>query len=190
MLYLIENEEEKEKLQSTLYNTLTSSLNDLGIKQLGNRGGHDNLRVFSNGKFWYAHQIAPTPNDEKSDRAKRAIKRHWNGFGLPDSESPTVEINIPIESNSAKIAGFFAHKDGCGPKYLMHSGRLGGGKPGIGKAEFIKHSRYDLVEIATPNGTREGIVVSEVGTKDFVTDIQEFVLRAAAFRKYMARSKK
>lgn len=67
--------------------------------------------------------------------------RYWNIFGIQDppthkSLSITVEINVPVEGKDRRVAAFFA-KDPRGLVYVVHSGKIGGGRTGIGKEGFL-----------------------------------------------------
>lgn len=192
MLELVNSESEKHKLQVSLQSAFRNTLAHQGVRKVGNPGGTDDLEIFSNGRgeLWYGHQIAPTRHDEKSGRAKHATKRHWNAFGLfnphTEPQSIIVEINIPIDSNSGNVAGFFARDVHTGTSYLMHSGKVGGGRKGIGKKAFLQRSNYQLDEVRTPTGLREGIRIGCVDSPSIVREVEAFVSRVKAFKVFVA----
>src|SRR6185436_17204530 len=49
-----------------------------------------------------------------------------------------------------------------GDIFLMHSGKIGGGRPGIGKSAFLAWSKASLIEVSEMNGkTRSGIPIAK-----------------------------
>jgi hypothetical protein len=120
------------------------------------------------------------------------VPRYWNPFGIynPDRPAQTivVEVNIPHGSNTTQVAGFFAQDSETGDMFLMHTGRVGGGRPGIGKSAFLVWSKAKLVAIAREDGKlRDGIAVARLDDPDlpgriwrFVTNVHRFKEEAAA----------
>ena len=87
--------------------------------------------------------------------------------GNPDSPSQTivVEINIATDSNTARIGGFFAEDSETGDIFLMHSGKIGGGRLGIGKTPFLVWSKAKLVDVADEDENfQTGIAVGKLRT--------------------------
>jgi hypothetical protein len=82
------------------------------------------------------------------------VPRYWNGFGIyaADRSSQTValQINVPTDTNSATVAGFFAEEADTGDIFLMHSGKIGGGRRGIGKSAFLTWSMAKIVDVKSP----------------------------------------
>jgi hypothetical protein len=78
--------------------------------------------------FWVAFRRPPEDN------------KYWNAFGmgLPDpakSNSPVCEVNFPLQGIRPGMVGALA-KDESGKLYVLHSGKIGGGKKGVGRALF------------------------------------------------------
>lgn len=66
---------------------------------------------------------------------------YWNAFGVnkpkPDANmSITCEINSPFAGIDRRIGGVFVRDSETNQLFLMHRGRIGGSKKGIGKALF------------------------------------------------------
>lgn len=86
--------------------------------------------------------------------------RFWNCFGVSEPRSDaalsiTVEINPPHRGENRLTAGVFL-RDGVGRHYVGHSGRVGGGRPGVGLKAFRRYAdSLPWQEIRTPNGARE-----------------------------------
>ena len=61
------------------------------------------------------------------------------------------------------MAGFFARDNNSGSIYLFHSGRVGGGKTGVSKDEFLAWRGQKLIEVFDSHGSaRDGIMVMAV----------------------------
>ncbi len=184
-LKLVHEPKKKKLAQAKLERALKAELKDQGSLNIGFPGGNDNLTIYSSGegKLWAAFG-GPIRGP--------AGLRFWNPFGIYSPDRPsqmiTVEINIPTDGNNAQVAGFFAEDADTGDIFLMHSGRVGGGRPGIGKSAFLVWSKAKLVEVSDPDGgVRNGIAVGRLGDDDlagriwaFVDDVQEFKKKAAA----------
>jgi hypothetical protein len=110
MLRLIESITEKKKLQGDLKRSFEKRLRSQGKRGIGYPGGRVDKQVFSDGdgKVWYAY----------GPQAEVPMKRYWNAFGIFDSgltdQNITVEINIPRDTNSQQISGFFARDTNSG----------------------------------------------------------------------------
>jgi hypothetical protein len=71
--------------------------------------------------------------------------RYWNAFGKGNPReanilSTTAEINFPWEGIDRKTGGAFA-KDAWGNIFVIHRGKIGGGKKGVGKSLFEHNYR-------------------------------------------------
>ena len=78
--------------------------------------------------------------------------RHWNAFGIGKPKIRahipiTCEINFPACGIDRRIGGALA-KDRKGRIFVVHRGRIGGGKKGIGKSLFADHYRgvWEIME--------------------------------------------
>lgn len=180
MLHLVENTKDKKAAQSALERNLKSALERQGTRNIGFPGGNVDQAVFSagEGKLWVAFS-GPSKDS--------AVPRFWNAFGVyrPDrpAQTITVEMNIPIDSNTARVAGFFAEDTDTGDIFLMHSGKVGGGRPGIGKSAFLVWSKAQLLDVAEKGGrTRNGIAVGKLGDPDLSGRIWAFVRNVHGFK--------
>jgi hypothetical protein len=185
MLALVQDRRDKEAAQATLARNLKAALELQGTRNIGFPGGNFDQTLYSagEGQLW-ASFSGPS--------AESAVPRYWNAFGIYQPDRPaqtiTVEINIPTDSNTAQVAGFFAKDGNTSDTFLMHSGRVGGGRPGIGKSAFLVWSKAKLVEVAgNDGGIRSGIAVGKLDDPDianriwkFVKDVQNFKGQAAA----------
>lgn len=78
--------------------------------------------------------------------------RYWNAFGIGKPKksahiSITCEINFPAGGIDRRIGGALA-RDRKGRIFVVHRGRIGGGKKGVGKSLFADHYRgvWEIME--------------------------------------------
>jgi hypothetical protein len=158
MLLLIESKDEIFQAQRKLERTMRREFKRKVAKGIGYPGGsRSNVHVFTDGNHWYWPSIA----DPKDSNPRRL-----NWFGLFKESTGlgiTVEINTPYEGRNDQVAGFFARDTKTGAVYLMHSGRVGGGRKGVGKTAFLTW-RGELPEDVVDNAgeIRKGVVVMPV----------------------------
>ena len=107
--------------------------------------------------------------------------RFWNAFGTGEpkwntghSHDITCEINPPYVGIDRRIAGVFA-KDPDGKLYLLHRGKLGGGRPGIGKALFIKEFTGTWEEVEDGMEFSKVALIASFDNPRFVEQIADFV---------------
>lgn len=105
--------------------------------------------------------------------------RFWNGFGIGRpiegrNNSLNGEINFPYEGYNRRIAGVFAI-DENGTVLVLHRGKIGGGKPGIGKNYFIENFRGDSVIASDGNGNNEFCLVGELDSIHFPQQVANFI---------------
>ncbi|MGB5217668.1 MAG: hypothetical protein WBN66_05170 [Smithella sp.] len=112
----------------------------------------------------------------------QAIKdvRYWNAFGIGKPGISGVlsiasEINFPWAQIDRKTGGAFA-EDHWGNVFVIHRGKIGGGKKGVGKSLFAQNYRgvWSLME--------EGDAVSQVAVVGHLQS-ERFALQAAQFVK-------
>lgn len=184
MLTLVDDPRRKKAAQLALERNLKDVLRRQGTRNIGFPGGNADHTIYSSGnrQLWAAFGGAT---------ADSAIRRYWNVFGIYQADRPAqsiaVEINIAIEGNSARVAGFFAEDRETGDVFLMHSGKIGGGRPHIGKSKFLVSSKAKLFEVSDRDGNiRNGIAVGKIDDPDlsdrvwtFVKNVQNFKDQAA-----------
>jgi hypothetical protein len=109
--------------------------------------------------------------------SEKAENRYWNVFGLSEVApkqnsmlSIVCEINPPIEGLNKKVQGAFARGDD-NHVWILHRGRIGGGKPGIGRRLFFENYQGEIREIA---GDRFA-PIGDISSPDFVERVKNFV---------------
>ncbi len=180
MFVLVDSTASKRRAQAQMERNLKSVLDHQGSMNIGFRGDNFDHEIYGFGPDQLWASFKP-PEQEGS------TKRFWNGFGIfqPDraAQNITVEINIPLETNQERAAGFFAEDPLTGGIYLMHSGKIGGGRKGIGKSAFLAWSKSKLVEVATGDGeSRSGLIIGNIDDADLAGRIWRFVQLVAAFK--------
>ena len=105
--------------------------------------------------------------------------KFWNGFGVGrpiegKNNSLNGEINFPFEGNYRRIAGAFAEEDN-GNILVLHRGKIGGGKPGIGKHYFTDNFRGDFVTAIDGDRETEFCLVGELSSTLFPRQVSNFI---------------
>ncbi len=128
--------------------------------------------------FWAVLEHTP-PNDKQ--------RRFWNCFGLGNPAEQNmlpiiVEINPPHEGENRRTAGLFA-RDEEDRIYIAHTGRVGGGRRGIGQnafRQFLDHDAWH--EIETQSGIRIAALLGPIGAQNFTYQLGNFVRKVADFK--------
>jgi len=131
--------------------------------------------------YWHArHALWCHLNDEL------AKNRFWICFGAerPDgrtSNSITVELNPPREGVNRRTAGVFL-EDGS-RVFVAHSGKVGGGKKGIGKDSFMRWYDGKTVSVVWPDGEENDLVVIGcVESPELPSQVARFVHKVREFK--------
>lgn len=82
----------------------------------------------------------------------KGSKRFWCCFGIQnpkdvESLDIAVEVNPRLKGTDLRVGGAFT-KDARGVVHLCHNGKIGGGKPGVGKMAFFDHYRGEIMEMS------------------------------------------
>jgi hypothetical protein len=134
---------------------------------LGFQGDSFTTTVFYSPKsdFWFtAHE-----NDN----------RYWNAFGVGEppegrSTSINVEINFPYEGVNRNIGGAFGHNN-KGEVLLLHRGKIGGGRVGVGKQLFFDNFRGDFATANDDGIDTEFFVIGSINSKHFPQQVSNFI---------------
>lgn len=191
MLTAIKNKRQIQSAQDEFLGRSFASLPKVdGQFTIGHQGDNfylDDLR--SNGIVWFGYF--------KHKDAK--VPRHWNGFGLlselsiSGSNSIVTEANVALDGKHPKaksVAALFA-KDERGKMVLIHTGKVGGGKKGVGKAAFLDWYDGELCEFtygADSSDIEKGIVIADLEKENIAKTISNFVRSVALFKSEVAVS--
>ena len=173
-----------QRCQQLFRQSLIANLEPQGEYLIGHKGNSFRNEIFYNSenRLWYSEFL-----DKES-----AIPRYWNGFGIGLQPNGTqkiiVEINIPIEGVSGRVSGIFA-KDYQSDEYLLlHRGRIGGGRRGIGKQAFKNFFRGTWVEVIEPDGKKsEAILVSRLNSPRLLDHLINFISEVNLFKNISTR---
>ena len=141
---------------------------------VGFQGGHlPPQEVFANNRIWFAYQSL----------VNTGVPRHWNAFGSGHpvwrrSNHITVEVNPAIDGVNRRVNGLFAVDDKTGHTVLLHRGRIGGGRKGIGKTSFMKWYPGKKVKFFDPSrddGEELAVLVTDLESSEFLIQLEYFV---------------
>ena len=137
------------------------------ICTIGHQGYSDRSVVYYSKKydFWFKSQL----NEN----------RYWNGFGFgkprkEGSNSINVEINIPYKGINRAIGGVFGI-DEKQNVLLLHRGKIGGGKIGIGKKLFFNKYRNEPVLAYDGEIETEFCLIGSLGTPYLPREVGNFI---------------
>jgi len=114
--------------------------------------------------------------------------RYWCCYGCQDPNVDrnlgiTVEMNILREGYSRRLGGALA-ADEAGSIYLVHSGKVGGGRAGIGKSKFLNYALgAEIHPVRWPDGiVTDMILVAGIGEERLPQQIANYVQTARDFK--------
>jgi hypothetical protein len=168
------------------FETTVSNLKDGATavkRKVGWHGGGGEFDIYwrSKEQFWFF--VDPD----------RELTRYWCCFGTSDpakADNLTIvgEINPTKEGINRRNAGMFL-VDPDGAMYLAHSGKVGGGRKGIGKSSFLAayHGR-NISEIQWPDGvTSSAIVIGDIQDSNLPAQIGDFIRTIQQYKEAFAR---
>ncbi len=174
MLEIITNEKEIKEAEALMLNRVASIATKEGRMSLGFHGGEAKAMVY------WCEPLNLWAGFEKIEN------RYWNSFGTDDpfltsTINITVEMNPPLSGTNRRIAGAFA-KDTSGTVYLVHRGKVGGGRKGIGKEAFMGFYTGPLRTVLDDGRYSDVIIVGELECEQFPAQLKRFVALVAKFK--------
>ncbi|MGP8154997.1 MAG: hypothetical protein ACLQBQ_12820 [Smithella sp.] len=125
----------------------------------------------------------------------RVIKevRHWNAFGVGKPGTSGVlsiasEINFPWAQIDRKTGGAFA-EDAWGNVFVIHRGKIGGGKKGIGKSLFEHNYRGVWSFMEDGDSISQVAVIGDLKSERFALQAAQFVKKIEMLKSSAASSK-
>lgn len=114
--------------------------------------------------------------------------RNWCCFGTANPEkvsmvSITCEVNPPHKGFDRRVAGVFV-RDKAGHVYLAHSGKIAGGRPGIGKQAFWDFYGLENAEtVEWPDGQTSTVaVIGRIDGERLLEHVASFVQKVQQFK--------
>jgi len=167
MFKIVSDEKEIERLHSIFSQKMESHLTEIMHVYIGYKGENKLLDVSysSDLNIWWTFQ--------------RLSDRHWNSFGVgipsrKSNNSITCEINYSFQGFNTSLAGGFAANEE-GEVILIHSGRIGGGRKGIGKTLFTDNYIGEIVPVKFKNNVSEYAPIGSFDSVRFGSQVALFV---------------
>ena len=141
MLKIIQDEQAIRRCQRQFVKSFRPFADERIPVYLGHPGASVKARVSWSGRLgiWFLSR-------------KTEEGRYWNAFGTgrpkPDATIPiTCEINFPVQGVDRRMGGALA-RESDGRAFVVHRGKLGGSRKGVGKSLFADHYRgvWDVME--------------------------------------------
>ncbi len=179
MLKVITDEAAIKRCQSKFVRSFRAVTTAALPAKLGHPGASEKAKVAwseSLGVWFFSRKIAGS--------------RYWNGFGIGRPEAGgaiaiTCEINFPLCGVDRRTGGAFA-LDRAGRLFVVHRGKLGGGRKGIGKSLFENHYR-GVWEVMDDGGEETPVaVIGILQLPRFARQVAEFVRKIARIKETAA----
>jgi len=173
---------DKEKV-ARCYELFKSRINGLGGKKLTVRVG-----------FRMSNELESIVWVEDYDFWHELSADWWNAFGagrpsLTGTNSIVCEINFPDKGIDRRVGGVFA-ESGDGTLYVLHRGRIGGGRKNIGKRGFVNSFTGKLIEFVDGDAVSRGVPVACFESRNFASQLSFFVHEVERFKENVAVNKK
>ncbi len=175
MLTIITDEKIIRRTQERLVKALLSQSAERMRVSLGHQGATVKAWVYylSSLDLWFTSR-------------KLADGRFWNAFGCgrPDKEKlkPIVcEINFPPQGIDRRTGGVLAADD-QGDIYLLHRGRIGGGKRGVGQTLFRERYQGVWTWLREGKSTSPALVIGRIKSVLLARQVARFVFNVARLK--------
>ena len=127
----------------------------------------------------------------KFSQAVRDV-RYWNAFGIGKPGTPGVlsiasEINFPWVQIDRKTGGAFA-EDAWGNIFVIHRGKIGGGRKGVGKSLFEQNYRGVWSFMEDGDNLSEVAVIGNLKSERFASQTALFVKKVEMMKLSAAES--
>ncbi|MBN1471918.1 MAG: hypothetical protein JW925_09055 [Syntrophaceae bacterium] len=118
--------------------------------------------------------------------------RYWNAFGIGKPGASSVlsiasEINFPWSQIDRKTGGAFA-EDHWGNVFVIHRGKIGGGKKGVGKSLFAQNYRGVWSLMEDGDCVSEVAVIGNLKSDRFAPQAAQFVKKIEIMKLSAAES--
>ncbi|MFZ3103329.1 MAG: hypothetical protein WA096_01290, partial [Smithella sp.] len=118
--------------------------------------------------------------------------RYWNAFGIGKPGTSSVlsiasEINFPWEQIDRKTGGAFA-EDAWGNVFVIHRGKIGGGRRGVGKSLFEQNYRGVWSFMEDGDSISQVAVIGNLASGRFALQAAQFVKKIEIMKLSAAES--
>ncbi len=179
MLKVVEDEAAIRRHQRLFAKAMRTAAQETIPVKLGHPGASEKARVAWSealGTWFFSRKIAGS--------------RYWNAFGVGRPEGGagiaiTCEINFPLCGIDRRTGGAFA-RDRAGHIFVVHRGKLGGGRKGIGKSLFENNYR-GVWEVMEDGGEETPVaLIGLLHSPRFARQITQFVRKIARIKESAA----
>ena len=175
MLKVVENELAIARHERRFVRSFRPLMEEEIPVKLGHPGASEKAKVAWSGRLgvWFYFR-------------KIAQSRYWNAFGVGrpeagESVAITCEINFPLSGIDRRGGGAFA-EDHTGRIFVVHRGKLGGGRKGVGKSLF-ENSYRGVWEVMDDGGEETPVAIAGVlQSARFARQIGQFVRKIARIK--------
>lgn len=181
MLSVVESKDRTVEIHKAFLATLKRELSEREVHQISYQGGNESADV-------YMH-----PDYSICFASIEQIDRFWNPFMLLNAASGKsigniiVEINFPFEINR-KVGGVLLENEN-GELFLGHRGKVGGGRKGIGKNNFMQYYKGPIKYVFDGNKQTEVIIISALSSPNVLKNINTFVEIVDSFKNFVSQQK-
>ena len=118
--------------------------------------------------------------------------RYWNAFGIGKPGTSSVlsiasEINFPWDQIDRKTGGAFA-EDAWGNVFVIHRGKIGGGRKGVGKSLFEQNYRGVWSFMEDGDSISQVAVIGNLASSRFALQAAQFVKKIEIMKLSAAES--
>ena len=179
---LITERDESQRAFDTLGRAFSRGASVFRQHRVGWQGGSGTFDV-----FWHP-DLEVWGLFEREPPRKKQPGRFWNCFGIADPGTSsmlniTLEINPPHVGENARMAGVFL-RDETGRAFIGHTGKIGGGRLGIGQRafqNFLKDGEWHEIE-SSRRQRRSVVVFGPLSREDLAPVIAPYVHAVARFK--------
>jgi len=168
MLQIIDKNRLIKKAQERFHAILTPFSTKKGKILIGGPGWHNTHEVkWSDelGIWWTCYEL-----DNRYENSFGVIEPKWNSrFG----HSVSCVIDVPFEGINRRIGGAFASDEN--ELFLLHRGKIGGGRKDIGKTLFKNNYRGELVDVQDGSINSNLALVGSLSNERFSNQLADFV---------------
>lgn len=169
VLKVIKEKRRIRKAQKDLGKAMREQTERNGTITIGGKGFHGPKRVSWSeqlGIWWTTY-----PLHNRYENAFGVEEPRW---GTKYGHSIPCVVNVPFEGINRRIGGAFA-VDGDDKVYLMHRGRIGGGRSGIGKSLFVENFRGKWKTVQDGDVLSNLALIGTLNNSDLPYQVAHFV---------------
>ena len=183
MWKVVEGRHEIQAAQRRLQAFLGNAASVRTVCWAGYQGGKMTIKANWSDRLaiWFASQVM----------ADEPIPRYWNAFGTtkPSHDAMmdiTCEINFPLSSIRRQVGGAFA-RDDTGEIHIVHRGRIGGGRKGIGQSSFFRYFRGETLSVLDGAVETRVALVADLNSPRIVAQIAGFVREVERIKDFISQ---